>query len=388
MNLSDMLSYADISQLSSIAEQYGCECNGHSKHELIQAILANAHQKEVINQSIDRLRLEELRFLNFLLFENLKAYSLEDLIALLQQCRFDMQPINALHRKEAVAQSATTRNQVKKRKKTVEATEVAAPREMIARFKSKGWLFNGYRGHERYMFHVPADFKLRFRQHLLGRLQKEASYVEAPANYEDESGKLLLDMSMMIEYITKNNPNAALDGVLHRRAVLQLNEASSIKEELPSKGAWKFGYGKGFGELPDRMTLIYDYLWSKRWILLQEDRIVVNATMIPNQIEASELKTVVIHWMKRYRTPIPNIRALMYWITMLSSSWCTLESIERVLLPFIKPYYFDSASQILHKRLVKPMQHFGLLQVSDDVESGRLLQATPVAKRLLSELYP
>lgn len=65
MNLSDMLSYADISQLSSIAEQYGCECNGHSKHELIQAILANAHQKEVINQSIDRLRLEELRFLNF-----------------------------------------------------------------------------------------------------------------------------------------------------------------------------------------------------------------------------------------------------------------------------------------------------------------------------------
>jgi len=386
MNLSDMLSYADISQLSSIAKQYGCECNGHSKHELIQAILASAHRKEVISRSLDQLQLEELRFLNFLLFENLKAYSLEDLMALLQQCRFDLQPTKDLSPQAAVANRTTAGKQVKKRKKA-EKTEIAAPREMITRFKSQGWLFNGHSGHERYLFHVPVDFKLRFRQQLLGKLQKEIEYVETPASYEDESGKLLHDMNIMLDYILKNTPSAALDGVLHRRAILQLNEVSYIKEELPSKGAWKFGYGKGFGDLPERMTLIYDYLWSKRLVLLQDERIIVNEANVDVKFEASELQTIVIHWMKRYRTPIPNIRALVYWLIMLSSSWCSLESIERVLLPYIKPYYFDSASHILHKRLVKPMQHLGLLQTSEDPELGRLLQATTMARRLLTELY-
>jgi len=386
MNLSDMLSYADISQLSSIAKQYGCECNGHSKHELIQAILASAHRKEVISRSIDRLQLEELRFLNFLLFENIRAYSLEDLLALLQQCRFDLLPTHSLPSQTTAVKAAAGKHE--KRRKKAESNEIPAPREMIARFKSQGWLFNGHSGHERYLFHVPADFKLRFRQQWLGKLQREVVYVEVPASYEDESGKLLQDMNMMLDYIVKNKPNAAMDGVLHRRAVLQLNEASYIKEELPSKGAWKFGYGKGFGELPERMTLIYDYLWSKRLILLQDDRIIINEASVTGKLEASELKALVIHWMKRYRTPIPNIRALVYWLITLSSSWCSLDSIERVLLPYIKPYYFDSASQILHKRLIKPMQHLGLLQSSNDLELGRLLQATTLAHRLLAELYP
>ncbi|MFC6332267.1 hypothetical protein ACFP56_06495 [Paenibacillus septentrionalis] len=385
MNLSDMLSYADISQLSSIAKQYGCECNGHSKHELIQAILVNVQRKEVITQSIDRLQLEELRFLNFLLFENLKAYSLEDLLALLQQCRFD---INVQEKTIEAAAVAASGKQRTKRRKKIDEQVVPEPREMIARFKSQGWLFNGHSGHERYMFHVPSDFKLRYRQHLLAIMQRQIDYCESPATAIDESGKLVQDMKMMLDYIQKHEPNAAADGVIHRRAVLQLNEASSIKEELPGKGAWKFGYGKGFGELPERLTLIYDYLWSKRLIHLDEDRIKLKEPDLLSESDAEEMKAMIVHWMKRYRTPIPNIRALVYWLIMLSSSWCSLASIERVLLPYIKPYYFDSASDVLHKRLVKPLKHFGMLQTAEHTEAGVMLQASSFGKRMLQELYP
>lgn len=34
MNFADMLGYADIAQLSRIADVYQCECNGHSKRML------------------------------------------------------------------------------------------------------------------------------------------------------------------------------------------------------------------------------------------------------------------------------------------------------------------------------------------------------------------
>lgn len=410
MNLSEMLSYADITQLSSIARQYGCECSGHSKHELIQSILSNVHRKEVIYHSLEQLQLEELRFLNYLLFENIEAFSLEDLLARVQQCRFDTElqtqaqavkktelqmQAQAVKKTElqvqnqAAKKAVTAQSGKRKKGKAAAPPEPPSPREMIARFKSQGWLFNGHRAHDRYLFHVPVDFKESYRQSLLSKLQKQAAYCEAPPHIEDESGRLLEDMGMMLDYIAKHQPGAAADGVLHRRAVQQLNEACSIKDELPGKGAWKFGYGKGFGELPERMTLMYDYMWSKKWILLEQDRIVINETIAPKEhiMPISELNNIVLHWLKRYRTPIPNVRALVYWLIILSSSWCSLQSLERLLLPLIKPYYFDSAVHVLHKRLVKPLKHFGILQVGYSEHDGMVLQATHYGRRLLSELY-
>ncbi|MDF2836026.1 MAG: hypothetical protein K0Q63_1666, partial [Paenibacillus sp.] len=87
MNLSDMLGYADIGQLSRIANVYRCECNGNSKNELIQSILATVSRHDVFEEQISVMKLEEMRFLNSLLFETRESYSLEDLIARVQQSR-------------------------------------------------------------------------------------------------------------------------------------------------------------------------------------------------------------------------------------------------------------------------------------------------------------
>nr|WP_313779191.1 hypothetical protein [Paenibacillus larvae] len=62
MNLADMLSYADIQELKKIASTYSCECNSHSKNELIQSILSTVNRREVFEERISRLSMEDIRF--------------------------------------------------------------------------------------------------------------------------------------------------------------------------------------------------------------------------------------------------------------------------------------------------------------------------------------
>ncbi|KAF9118957.1 hypothetical protein BGX30_004195, partial [Mortierella sp. GBA39] len=53
MNFADMLSYADIGQLTTIASHYQCQCKRNSKHELIQSILVTLNRREFIAQQVN-----------------------------------------------------------------------------------------------------------------------------------------------------------------------------------------------------------------------------------------------------------------------------------------------------------------------------------------------
>jgi len=89
MLLAEMLGYADIAQLMRIAEMYRLECDGHSKHELMQSILSAALEKNRFEELLDRLSLEDERFLHSLLFDDRDAFSLEELLARVRSSRFD-----------------------------------------------------------------------------------------------------------------------------------------------------------------------------------------------------------------------------------------------------------------------------------------------------------
>lgn len=52
MNLADMLTYADIGQLTAIAGRYQCECKRNSKHDLIQSILITLGSREFMETHI------------------------------------------------------------------------------------------------------------------------------------------------------------------------------------------------------------------------------------------------------------------------------------------------------------------------------------------------
>src|SRR4051794_21548358 len=115
MNLTDMLSYADIYDLNRIAKNYACECNGNSKNELIQSILVAINQKETFELQMNALAIEDIRLLNYLVFNQKEAYSLEDLLARVKQTKFE----------------------------TLEGDKWN-PRSVITQFKQRGWLFNGH----------------------------------------------------------------------------------------------------------------------------------------------------------------------------------------------------------------------------------------------------
>ena len=79
MNLADMLTYADIGQLSNIANHYDCDAKRNSKHELIQSILSKLGRREFFEEQVSDLSPSDLRFLNNLAFDTRTGYSLEEL---------------------------------------------------------------------------------------------------------------------------------------------------------------------------------------------------------------------------------------------------------------------------------------------------------------------
>jgi hypothetical protein len=193
--------------------------------------------------------------LNSLLFEPQASYSLEDLIARVQQSRFGATPVQS----EPAAPVKTKRG-----KKNVVPAPPPSPREMIAKFKHQGWLFNGISGPGRYLFQVPADLKSRFRDTLARRLATDLEFTEEPPFYRDEQTLMEDDVTQLLHYIYHNEVQLTADGSMYKRFTLQLLSLFGVQEELPAKGEWRFGYGKYFNHYPNRFSLIYDFCAANR----------------------------------------------------------------------------------------------------------------------------
>lgn len=385
MNLSDMLSYADIAQLTRIADVYGCDCNGNSKHELIQSILATVNRRDVFEQKIASMSIEELRFINYLLFESRESFSLEDLLARVQQCKFETEAASMI-KKSYSGSIANNVGTAKKRQKN-EAPKETTPREVISRFKQQGWLFNGYSAHNRYLFHVPRDMLQNFKASFQNHLKQQVICSGEPSKYREESGMLVRDMKKTLDYIAMFSPTVVSEGAMYKRNVIQLQELLDVQEELPSKGAWKFGYGAMFGHYPDRLAFIYNYCSSARLVQIHNDQLIVTAEgeQARAVISESSLLQIVQYWLKLYRGPIPNIHSIVYWISHLAKDWVSLSSLKQALIPYIRPYYFDSAEAILDKRIIKMMLHFGILKIGEHEQAGIVLQMTRHGQKLLEK---
>jgi len=372
MNLSDMLSYADIGQLSKIAGAYQCECNGNSKNELIQSILSQINRHDVFENQISSMRLEDLRFLNSLLFESRQSYSLEDLVARVQQSRFGEEKKEALE--EPVKKTK------KSKKKAALPPEPPSPREIIVQFKHQGWLFNGFSGPGRYLFQIPNDLKTRFRETLRRRFAEQLRYTDEPAMYRDEQGLIQEDIKQLLHYVYHNEVQLVSDGSMYKRPLQQLLDRMGVREELPSKGAWRFGYGRHFNQYPDRFSLLYDYCCSVKYISEQPDGLLVVEEAGKERLEkpsaAEEQELVYRYWLKLYKGPVTNLLSLVHWVHALASDWVSVSSLREVLVPFIKTYYYDDANSILEARLLKMMVHLGLLRIGEHPEHGTVVRMT------------
>ncbi|PYI54903.1 hypothetical protein [Paenibacillus flagellatus] len=359
MNLADMLCYADIQQLSNIAHTYECECNGHSKNELIQSILSRVNRREVFERQVGDLSTEDIRFLNSLVFERRDLFSLEELLARAQQSNF--------------GEGAGTRN----------------PRDMISGFKHRGWLFNGYSQNTKYLFQLPQDLKKRFTDTLARSFGRELEYADEPSVYRDEQRLIVDDVYHVLHYMYHQEVALTSDGSIHKRHLQQLLDRLSVKEEPVPKGGWRFGYGRKFRDLPSRFSLIYDYCYYQDLLTEQPGRLALTDKGEQTVLEGrrEDLAQVYRFWLKLYKGPIPNLQSLVFWIGKLATDWVSAESLGNALVRLIRPFYYDTPESIFDARVLQMMMHLGLIRIGEDERAGKTVIVTKMGESVIAGTY-
>ncbi|MDQ0088080.1 hypothetical protein J2T12_001486 [Paenibacillus anaericanus] len=349
MNLADMLTFADIGQLNRIANHYQCDCNENSKHELIQSILQTIGSREFIEQHVGGLSLEDLRFLNTLLFDGRRQFSLEELIACAQQSRF-----------------------------TEDAREKESPRDVITRFRQRGWLFNGSTQNTRYLFEVPEDLNHRFREVLERRFKSELiPALGEPTMYREEIDLLPGDLQLFLQYVQLHEIPLNSEGIMYRRNQMQIMETMHISEPLVGKG-WRFGYGRRFKDYPSRFALLYDYAYHSRLIRENVGGLSLSAagaSLLGAEKQDSKMQ-MVSFWLRLYKGPIPNLLSLVYWIERCSKEWVTISSLYENMERLIKPFFYDSSESIFEERILRMMLHLGMVRIGEDEQQVRYIQTT------------
>jgi hypothetical protein len=360
MNLADMLSFADIGQLSRIANAYQCECDGHSKHELIQSILSRMNRKDIFEQKLEHLSMEDIRFMNTFLFDSREAFSLEELVARVKQTHFS-----------------------EEQKKTLN------PRETITKFKQMGWLFNGYSQHTKYLFQMPKDLKRRFSEVLSKRFNNLIIQTDEPNAYRDEQKIIVQDIQNFLHHVYHNSVPITVDGTMYKRNVHQILDTFAVQEETVTKGGWRFGYGRKFKEYPNRFSLIYDYCYFQG--LIEEGKTELSLTEKGEQTVISQqkqdIREVYRFWVRLYKNAVPNIQSLIHWIDMLCRNWATVESAKSTLVSFIRPFYYDTPDSIIEQRIFQMMLHLGLIRMGELDGQGPVLKVSRFGSDVIHGIY-
>ncbi|GIP25613.1 hypothetical protein J23TS9_07430 [Paenibacillus sp. J23TS9] len=358
MNLADMLTYADIGQLTTIAEHYECECKRNSKHELIQSILVMLSRREFIEQQVSNCSAKDLRFLNTLLFDNRNSYSVEELQAMITQTAFDGE---------------------QKGKKKPES-----PREAIARYKRSGWLFNGMTQNTRFLFQMPNDLKDRFRLELGMTLRKQISRTSEPPVYREEQNLCADDLLLFLRYLHQQDIELNQESVMYRRHQQQIMEMLHVGEPLVLKGGWRFGYGRTFSSYPSRFALLYDFAYYHEYI--SEDGLRLRLTAKGTEVLEGGMKESMVQifrfWLRLYKQAVPNLSSLVYWTSECTKDWVTVSSLHQAIGWLIKPYYYDTAESILNERILGMMLHLGLLRIGESPEHGMVVQMTAWGQKI------
>ncbi|MEJ9220908.1 hypothetical protein P4H46_22305 [Paenibacillus glucanolyticus] len=361
MNLADMLTYADIGQLSNIANHYDCDAKRNSKHELIQSILSKLGRREFFEEQVSSLTPSDLRFLNNLVFDTRTGYSLEELTAAI--------------RLTADVEEKGAKAPVKK--KASEKTE--SPREAVARYRRSGWLFNGFTHSTKYLFQVPSDLKERFRDVLRERLHENLQRLtDDPEVYRDEQGLAAEDLMLILKYVGGHDIELNQEGFMYRRNQQQLMSTLHITEPLITKGAWRFGYGRSCIEYPDRFALLYDYAYARKWITESNARLILTESGTSFIEEGNQVSVIQIFrfWLRLYKGAIPNITSLVYWISQCARDWVTAASLFESLGWLIRPFYYDSPQNMLEHRIIRMLMHLGMIRIGESQTMGTSYKMT------------
>ncbi len=257
------------------------------------------------------------------------------------------------------------------------------------KFKQTGWLFNGFTGPGRYLFHVPGDLKERFGDELGRQLRSSLHYLEEPEGFRDEQGLMSDDLLTLLQFAGKHEIALNTEGVMYKRVLQQLLESLHIREEIPARGEWRFGYGRRIKDYPNRLSLLYDYAYYNQLLIEDGGRLLLTPKgeqwVVNRRLEEPTL--LYKFWLRLYKGAIPNLLSLANWIDRLGDRWVTVHSLGEVLEPFIKPYYYDTPQSILEQRIFRMMMHLGLLRIGEKQGAGQVLRMTKIGHAVVAGVY-
>lgn len=392
MNLADMLCYADIDQLARIADTYRCECSSHSKNELIQTILSTVQRRDVLESRVEDMSLEDMRFLNSLLFEQRASYSLEELTARAQSAAPEPATPEAVPPPPPPAQPSAKAANRKRSAKAKAGAEAPPPepensaRAAIARFKRFGWLFSGFSHQTRYLYHVPEDVKRKLQDAIDRRFRQSLETRGEPAVYRDERRLAEDDVRTLLEFARDNDVPLTADGVMYKRHLQMALDRMAVVEAIPGRSGWRFGYGRRFRDYPDRFSLLYDYAVFESWIRELPDRLELTEEGKSRLADKGRMDPAAVYrfWLRLYKNPVPNLISLVQWVSRLAEGWTTVESIERILLPLVRPFYYDAPQDVLRKRVLGIMMHLGLLMWGETESGEPVVRMTPQGRKIVA----
>jgi len=341
------------------------------------------------------MRVEDMRFLNSLLFEQRAAYSLEELTAraLLATPAEKAAEDGAAPPRTALAasepQAVPSKPAGRKRAKREEAPPPEpdySARGAIARFKRFGWLFNGFSHQTRFLYHVPDDVKRKLCEAIDRRFRESLDVRGDPAAYRDERGLAESDIRALLTYVAQNDVPLTTDQVMYKRQLQQVLEQMNVAEAPPGRSGWRFGYGRRYRDYPDRFSLLYDYCCFESWLREQpgELRLTEEGAAVAAGAVRIDPAAIYRFWLKLYKGPIPNLNALVQWVSRLAAEWTTVASLERILLPLIRPYYYDTPHDVLNRRVLGSMLHLGLLKWGETDGGDTVVRMTPQGRQIVA----
>lgn len=380
MRLAECLNQTDMEHLRRIAEHHACECPLYSKNALLQEILTRFSEPAYVRARLESVsRLMEAAIEEIAL-DGRDSFAREDLIAVLARAG-NAAPVSSTHAIEAPTKIKPKNRSPRTRQNsrglsTDEPKAGDRPMESLLReLLSEGVLIEtGAASRRTYI--CPTDVWKHIRAVATKRLRESVqSTSQTPALYRDDGTAMARDAVALLLFAERHDVRLTQDGVIFRRQQSQLLELMEIREEpLALHVGWRFGYGRRFRDYPDRLSLLYDYLFD-RHILLES----VHGRLLSQKDEAHAFSSLSEEerqrelfrfWLRTYRSAIPGLRNVVARLTELTArNWIYGDSLRTAILDLVNDYYYETKEEVYERRIIQMLVSLGLLR-EGRLESG------------------
>jgi len=351
MNLAEMLLYADINQINKIADSYNCNCDRHSKTEMIQALIFAMLSKSNLETQATKIDKLEETFLYLLYLNTRDNYSYEELVA---------------KAKQAIG--------------LIDTASTCIPRELILCSLKKGWLFQGVGKKHLLSYLVPQDYKTSLLQTIKNNLLEKINSVDELNLYRDESSLIVSDLTIFLQFVLNEEVLLTGDGNIYKRQQNILLNMFFVPEEPLKKAPWRFGYGRRYNEYPDRFSLIYDYAYYYKLIHEDQEGLLFLTPLGGKWLNKSEYfdeeYKLYQFWVRLYKHTIPFLQIILKLIDLVAyKRWVEVQSVENQLVFWVKEHYYEKKEEIFEDRILKMLFHLGVIQIGE-FANNRYLRVT------------